>query len=288
LRDLSLEEPVVTFETILVEPGQVTEIILNRPERANAITTRMEEELFGVLDEAEADPSVRAIIIRGNGRHFCSGGDMYQAANWRATGRPYRDESRTRDGIKDLALWQDYRKPIIAAVQGYLGAQAVRWVLVCDLIVAAEGAQFSYQGLRAGATPVALISTLTLGHKKIKEWQLLAGSLSAEEAERHGLVNKVVPLDQLYPTARQWAQAVVNVPPDVALTNKHLINQVYEMFGSPTHYFLSNLGNVVSHGSSMDNEFYRVIVEKGLRAALEWRDSQLDSDKLVTASGPPS
>lgn len=274
----------MAYETIIVEPGETTEIVLNRPERANAIITKMEEELFGVLDEAERDPKVRVVILRGNGRHFCGGGDMYQAARGRATGY-MRDPSRTRDGIKDLALWQNYRKPIIAAVHGYLGAQAVRWILVCDLIVAAQGTRLSYEGLRAGATPGALISTLTLGHKKVKEWQVLAGALTGEEAERHGLVNKVVPMERLYETAREWARTICSIPPQVVLANKHLINQVYELFGSPTHYFLSNLGNMVSHGNEMDNEFYRLIVAKGLKTAMEWRDSQKDSQRLETAGG---
>ena len=264
---------------VVVDDGETVEIALNRPERANAINKKMEEELFAELDKAESNPQVRSIIVRGNGKHFCSGGDMYQAAAGHGKTRD-ANPARVRDSIRDLAIWQNYRKPIIMAVHGYLGAQAVRWMLNVDLTVATPDARISYAGLRNGRAPATIVSALTIGHKKLKEWQMLAGTLSGEEAERHGLINKVVPMDQLYPTARAWARTIAAIPVDVVMVNKHLINQVYEMFGSPTHYHLSNLGNRVSHDSPMDDEFYRRISQDGLKPALLWRDSQKDSSNL--------
>lgn len=267
------------YETIIVEPGPITWVTLNRPERRNAMNRQMDEEVLHALHQAEKDQEVRVSILKGNGPCFSAGHDLYEVAEHFAKYAGRDAESVTQRAI-DLEIWQDMRKPIIGAVHGFLGPMAVRILHVLDLAVAAEGTVFSYEQVRAGGAPPPLIPTLTMGHKKLKEWQLLAGVLTAEDAERHAIINKVVPMDKLYKTAEEWGRNIVSIPPQSVLANKHLINQVYEMVGVRTTYTLAACMNAVAHGSGDDKAFFNMVLEKGLKPALEFRDRQFGGRKV--------
>jgi enoyl-CoA hydratase len=261
----------MTYRTIAVQTGPITSITLNRPEQRNAINAEMRAELSDALHAADADNDVRVMILRGNGPCFSAGDDLYEIAGQDGTTPKVSADAITARHV-DLQIWQDIRKPVIGAVHGFVGPSAVRILHVLDLAVAAEGTVLSYEQIRIGGAPPALIPTLTMGHHKVKEWQLLAGVLPANEAEKHGLINKVVPVEQLYATAEKWAEMIVAIPPQSVLANKHLINQVYEMVGVRTMASLAASMSGVARSSSVDSDFYRIVRENGLKAALAFRD----------------
>jgi enoyl-CoA hydratase/carnithine racemase len=181
-------------------------------------------------------------------------------------------------------LW-NCSKPIITAVHGFVGPEATRLTAGTDLIIAAEGTDFSFEQLRAGGVPAWPLLTFLLGEKKMKEWTLLGGRLSAEEAERHGLVNKVVPATELISTAREWAMKIAAIPPQNVRANKTYINEIVESQGL---WHLVNLGRLLGsagHGSDVDKSFFQTVMEKGLKPALEVRDQEHGGRQVGSAGG---
>jgi enoyl-CoA hydratase len=266
----------MTHPTVVVEHGTITWITLNRPDQRNAINDAMRGELIAALRAAEADDAVRVMILRGDGPVFSAGDDLYEIAQQEQDAPKVSADAITARHL-DLQIWQDIRKPVIGAVHGYVGPSAVGILHVLDLAVAAEGTVLSYEQVRIGGAPPALIPTLTMGHHKVKEWQLMGGAFPAEEAEKHGLINKVVPMHQLYDTAERWAEMIVAIPPQSVLANKHLINQVYEMVGVRTSSTLAAAMSGVARSSTVDAEFFRTVRESGLKAALAFRDQNFAS-----------
>ncbi|MER3397825.1 MAG: hypothetical protein C4315_07020 [Chloroflexota bacterium] len=212
----------MTYRYILYEKdGPVATITLNRPEVLNAISPELESELHRALDEADADPSVRAIILAGAGRAFSSGYDMGpkegpDAPTLDPTGLELAEYIR-RFWVQDfrhqqnlLHIWY-LTKPVIAAVHGWVLGGGLWYALACDITIAAENAVFGQPEVRHGANTTFLFAALA-GWKAAHRYALTGDHFDAWEAYRLGLVNEVVPLDQLMPRARALAERIGRVP----------------------------------------------------------------------------
>ena len=189
---------------------KVAVITLNRPEKANAQTMELLDDLDAAWEKAATDDEVRVIVLRGNGKHFSSGHDLSSG-----TARPekitldwiYKIEARKY--LEYSLRWRNVPKPSIAAVQGKCIAGALLLVWPCDLIVAAENAQFSDPVVYLGIGGVEYHGhTWELGARKAKEILFTGRSVSAREAEQIGMVNKVVPLESLQDETMALAQRV--------------------------------------------------------------------------------
>ncbi|MER6218814.1 enoyl-CoA hydratase-related protein [Streptomyces sp. NPDC001674] len=207
--------------------GGVGWIVLNRPDALNALTWEQRERVIALLGDASADPATRAVVLTATGKGFCAGADLRGAPA--ATDRVAGDVARMiRQGAQRLiTAVLDCEKPVIAAVNGTAAGIGAHLALACDLVIAAEPARFIEVFVRRGLVPDgagAYLLPRLLGPQKAKELMFFGDAVPAEEAARLGLVNKVVPADQLEDTARAWAERLAQGPTRALALTKHLVN----------------------------------------------------------------
>ncbi|KUO14832.1 enoyl-CoA hydratase/isomerase family protein [Streptomyces dysideae] len=214
-------------EILHTTDAQVCRITLNRPETLNALTPDHREHLIRLLSAASADPDVRAVVLTGTGRGFCAGADLRGAAV--AGDRIAGDVARTlRLGAQRLiAAVLDCEKPVIAAVNGTAAGLGAHLAFACDLVLAAESARFIEVFVRRGLVPDAggayLLPRL-IGPQRAKELMFFGDALTAPDAERLGVVNRVVPDGELDKTAREWAARLAHGPTRALALTKQLVN----------------------------------------------------------------
>jgi enoyl-CoA hydratase len=229
------------FESIRYEvDGAVATITLDRPQVANAQDTRLIDELDAAFDLADADDDVRVVILAAEGRHFSSGHDLkalvgdVEPDEWRQLRETPEGKYRHEKVMyydRCLKIY-DFRKPTIAAVQGSCIAAGLMLATMCDLIVAADDAVFQNPVLRmTGAGVELLVEPWELGMRKAKEFLLTGDKIDAQEAWRLGLVNRVVPRDELATATRELADRIALVPPVTAEMVKGSINHTFELMG---------------------------------------------------------
>ncbi|MEV6538586.1 enoyl-CoA hydratase-related protein [Streptomyces sp. NPDC051665] len=214
-------------EVVYTVSGQVAYITLNRPEALNAITPAQRDRLITLLGEASADPSVRAVVLTGTGRGFCAGADLRGGGS--SGERIAGDVARTiRQGAQRLiAAVLDCEKPVIAAVNGTAAGLGAHLALACDLVLAAESAKFIEVFVRRGLVPDgggAYLLPRLIGPQRAKELMFFGDMVTAADAERLGLVNRVVPDEELEKTARDWAERLATGPTRALALTKQLVN----------------------------------------------------------------
>lgn len=202
----------VAFETL--ETGlrdRVLTVTLARPERLNAFNDTMLRELLAVLDEADADDEVRALVVTGKGRAFCAGADLGAGgAAFDASGRESRDAHRDGGGRLTLRLFES-RKPVIAAVNGPAVGVGATMTLAMDVRLASESARFGFVFARRGIVPEACSSWFlprVVGIGRAMEWVATGRIFPASEALEGGLVSKVLPPEALLPAAHDLAREI--------------------------------------------------------------------------------
>ncbi|WP_200308365.1 enoyl-CoA hydratase/isomerase family protein [Streptomyces adelaidensis] len=225
-----LEPPEKSRDSLILHAtdNAVSWITLNRPEAMNAITPDQRERLIQLLSDASADPAVRAVVITATGRGFCTGADL-RGAPATAGDRVAGDVARIiRLGAQRLvAAVLDCEKPVIAAVNGTAAGLGAHLALACDLVLAAEEARFIEVFVRRGLVPDgggAYLLPRLVGPHRAKELMFFGDALPAADAERLGLVNRVVPAHALEKTAREWAERLATGPTRVLALTKHLVN----------------------------------------------------------------
>ncbi len=215
-------------------------ITLDRPDVANAQDTQLIDELDAAFDLAEADDEVRVVVMAANGRHFSAGHDLkalvgdVEPDKWRLmreTPEGMFLHEKTMYFDRCLRI-RDFPKPTIAAVHGKCIAAGVMLAAMCDLIVASDDASFQNPVLRmTGAAVEILIEPWEMPPRKAKEFLLTAQTITAADAERLGMVNRVVPRDELAATTHEMAEAIALVPPATAAVVKRSINKTLELMG---------------------------------------------------------
>ncbi|MDG5801775.1 enoyl-CoA hydratase-related protein [Streptomyces ossamyceticus] len=224
------EHPEKSRDSLILHAtdNAVSRITLNRPEAMNALTPDQRDRLVQLLSDASADPAVRAVVITATGRGFCAGADLRGGAA-RPAERVAGDVARTiRLGAQRLvAAVLDCEKPVLAAVNGTAAGIGAHLALACDLVLAAEEARFIEVFVRRGLVPDgggAYLLARLIGPQRAKELMFFGDALSAADAERLGLVNRVVPAADLEKTAREWAERLAAGPTRALALTKHLIN----------------------------------------------------------------
>jgi enoyl-CoA hydratase/carnithine racemase len=223
---------VADFEDLIVErDGAVARITLNRPARLNALRIpQTVTELTNALDEIDADRSIRVVIITGAGdRAFSSGFDLAEPGAWADDDAGWY-ELANADFKMLMRIWE-LRQPVIAAVNGFAIAAGANLAMVCDLTLAADTASFAEPEVRHLAlSPILLLPWLT-GSKAAHALYYTGDSISAARALELGLVNEVVPADELAERAMQLAQRIALVPPLALELTKRTIKKTYEIMG---------------------------------------------------------
>jgi enoyl-CoA hydratase/carnithine racemase len=221
-------------DEILYEAGDgVAVITLNRPQAANAQTGALLDELDAAWGRAAADADVRVIVLKANGRHFSAGHDLKD--------REWAPEKLTLEWIYSVEArryleytlrWRNVPKPSIAAVQGKCIAGGLMLCWPCDLIVAAENAEFSDPVVHMGIGGVEYHGhTWELGPRKAKEILFTGRAITADEAEKVGMVNRVVPLDDLETSAMDLARRIARMPSFALRQAKRAVNQTMDVQG---------------------------------------------------------
>lgn len=226
----------MTDEDLLVrEDGGVRWITLHRPDAGNALTPDQRDRLIDLLADASARVEVRAVVLTATGRHFCTGADLraQRPGPERPAGAPEKvvgDVARMlRTGSQRLvAAVLDCEKPVLAAVNGTAAGIGAHLALACDLVIAAEGARFIEVFVRRGLVPDgggAWLLPRLVGLQRAKELVFLGDALGAADAERLGLVNRVVPADELEAVAAEWATRLAAGPTRALGLAKSLLNR---------------------------------------------------------------
>lgn len=213
-----------------VDDFAIAWITLNRPEALNALTVDNRKRLTALFGECSTRDDVRAIVLTGNGRGFCSGADLRTSRG--TTGpppEPLEAARSMRDGAHDLVLSMlECNKPIIGAINGVAAGIGVQMALACDLLVAADEARFVQVFARRGIVPdggAAFLLPRLIGLNRAKELLFLGDDLAAADAERIGLVNRVVAHDELITTTQTLAQRLAAGPTQAIGLTKALIHR---------------------------------------------------------------
>jgi 2-(1,2-epoxy-1,2-dihydrophenyl)acetyl-CoA isomerase len=216
----------MSFETLIVDQsGAIATITLNRPDARNALDFTMRRELLLALDEIEANPAARVVILTGAGGHFCAGGDV---KNMRQ--RSTAADGQVRVGLLNLAVLRlvNFPLPTIAMVDGYAVGAGSNLALCCDMIVASDRAKFGELfckiGLAVDGGGTWLLPRL-VGMARAKELIFTGDVFDAGEAMRIGLVNRVVHVADLASTTRELAEKIAAGPPLALRLDKQTLNR---------------------------------------------------------------
>ena len=277
----------MAYEQIIYEVADnIATITLNRPERLNAFTATMMDEMIDAFDKADADDNVRAIIVTGAGRAFCAGADLSggpatfdstreERANRRAAIRADGSVDWSNEAIRDgggrltLRIF-DCLKPVIAAVNGPAVGVGVTMQLAMDVRLASENARFGFVFARRGIVPEACSSWFlpkVVGISQALEWTFTGRVFPAAEALEGGLIKKIYKADQLIPAARALAREIADNTSQVAVA---LIRQMFwKMAGAdhPMEAHKVDSRGIFARGSSAD-------VREGVASFLEKRPAK--------------
>ena len=281
----------MTYETILYEPAdRVVRITLNRPEKLNAISWQMQEELQHALLAADRDPAVHAITLQGAGRSFSAGYDI----------EPPKGEGRTHAAIHQtmerdiwgleqalamrMTIWE-LHKPVVAGIHGHCLAGGTDLAFLCDVVIAAEDVKIGYPPVRALGSPVNHMWTYLIGPMWTKRLLLTGDTISGAEAERIGLVLKAVPADQLDSEVQALAGRMALIDVDLLAAQKRTVNMALELMGARTMQRMATERDAIARQAPVVTEFYTMAKEKGLKAALEWRDSKFGDGRAAEKDG---
>ena len=269
----------MSFEYIIYErKGPIAYITLNRPEKLNALNDGLMTEFREAMGVVQADTEVRALIITGAGRAFSSGFDIEKSNHSIDPMSSTPDAWRTRlQGLVEtfMTVW-NCSKPVIAAVNGYALGGACELVQVCDIKIASDRAIMGEPEIRAGFGPPLLITPYSVNLAHAKELLLTGDTVDATEAARIGLVNRVVPHDQLMAECEKVAKKISLLPQIGVKLTKEAVNRAMEEMGylaSIRHNL--DLMTLFDTSTSPEQEEFNAISEaEGLRAALDWRDAR--------------
>ena len=267
----------MNFSTIKYEKsGAVALLTLNRPERVNAINRTMLGEIGRALDAVEADTEVRALVVTGAGNAFSSGFDLKEQMAARPEGVAVWNKI-LRDDFDPVVRFWSLSKPTIAAVRGACLASGCELALCCDITIAAEDAVFGEPELKFGAGIVVMMLPWITGPKQAKEI-IFNGldNVSAAEALRLGIVNRVVPKGTDLAAAMAMARHIAVIDPDLVRQTKQAINRAYRIMGmdEALQVALDIDLAIEGQGSPDKREFMDLARRDGLRAALAWRDAR--------------
>ncbi|MHC5257793.1 enoyl-CoA hydratase [Streptomyces sp. UC4497] len=236
-------------------------ITLNRPEAANAQSMSLLDDLDAAWTRAAEDDDVRVIVLRANGKHFSAGHDL--------KGDSHTPDKITLEHIYGLEChrylgyslrWRNVPKPSIAAVQGKCIAAGLMLCWPCDLIVAAENAEFSDPVVRMGISGVEYHGhTWELGARKAKEILFTGRALTADEAERVGMVNKVVPLAELDERTRELAEQIALMPAFGLRQAKRAVNQTLDVQGFHSALQAAFDIHQTGHGNAISVDGYPIL-----------------------------
>ena len=252
-------------------------ITLNRPERLNAITAEMAQELASSVARANDDDAVRVLIVQGAGRAFSAGydlkryaeqGEEHQGEVW----DPIKDYRAMRANTENFfSLWRS-DKPTIAKVRGYAVAGGSDIALSCDLIVMAEDARIGYMPARVWGCPTTAMWVYRLGPERAKFMLLTGDTIDGRQARDWGLVVEAVPESDLDGAVERLADRMTGVPINQLVMQKLMVNQALDNMGLQSTQMIATLFDGITRHSPEGRWFVDFAQQHGFDAAVKWRD----------------
>jgi len=272
------------FDNILyaVKDGKAY-ITLNRPEKLNALSNALQRDLSAAMWEADNDTRVHVVILQGAGRAFSAGYDLTPApadrdekyAEVYRGGVTFEDDAWRLEQAQRLrmAIW-DMHKPVIGKIHGYCLAGGTDTVLLCDIILASEDCVIGFPPVRAMGTPPAHMWLYHVGPQWAKRMLLTGDSITGADAARIGLVLQAVPFADLDDAVEELANKMAMIDIELLASQKRIVNLGMELMGARTLQRLAAENDARAHLAPAVTEFGRISRERGLKAALEWRDTK--------------
>lgn len=260
---------------------RIARLLLNRPERFNAINDDMPREIRAAVEWAQANDDIHVIVIEGAGKGFCGGYDLVAYAESDIE-HPCQQESQPWDPLVDygamkkntedfMSLWRS-SKPTIAKIHGAAVAGGSDIALCCDMIVMADDARIGYMPTRVWGCPTTAMWTFKLGATRAKQMMFTGDVINGKKAAEWGLVNISVPVEELEAETFKLAERVAGVPKSHLAMHKLVVNQVMLNMGLEQTQMLATIMDGVSRHNPEGMWFRRYAQENGFKAAIEWRD----------------
>jgi enoyl-CoA hydratase len=284
---------VPAFSTLTINKDDVNpriaRLLLNRPERINAINADMPGEIRAAVDWAASEDEVHVIIVEGAGKGFCAGYDLIDFGSG-TNDHPCQQEKQPWDPMVDYAfmkrstedimsLWRS-PKPTIAKVHGHAVAGGSDIALCCDLLVMAEDAKIGYMPTRVWGCPTTAMWTYRLGPARAKQMMFTGDMIDGKRAAEWGLANTAVAADQLDAAALALATRIAGVPRSHLAMHKLVVNQAMLSMGLEHTQMFATLFDGVTRHNPEGIWFRRYAQQEGFKAAVNWRDS----DKSIPES----
>ena len=269
--------PTVLYE----KKGRVAYIILNRPDRLNAINDEMPPEIERAVQRADSDPNVHVMILEGAGKAFCSGYDLSEYGEQNSTSTVIQDmpwdpmqdyQFMWRNTQHFMALWRAM-KPVICKVHGFAVAGGSDIALCADMTIMAEDAEIGYMPTRVWGTPTTAMWVQRLGPEKAKRMLFTGDKINGVEAENMGLILKSVPKAKLNEEVELLAQRMATVPINQLAMQKMLVNQAMETSGLMQTQKMATLFDGISRHSPEGIAFKQRVEKVGWKQAVEERDT---------------
>ena len=266
-------------------------VTLNRPEKLNALSQALQRELGHAMWEADNDTRVHCVVLQGEGRAFCAGYDLTPAPADRD--EKYAEVYRTSVSFDDdtwrmeqaqrlrMAIF-DMHKPVIGKIHGYCLAGGTDLVLLCDMIIAADDTVIGFPPTRAMGSPPAHMWLYHVGPQWAKRLLLTGDSITGAEAAKIGLVLQSVPYEDLNDAVEELADRLAMIDSELLSAQKRIVNLGLEMMGARTLQRLASENDARAHLAPSVREFGKLSRDKGLKAALEWRDTKFGDGRATT------
>ncbi|QHE88132.1 enoyl-CoA hydratase/isomerase family protein [Hydrogenophaga sp. BPS33] len=265
-------------------------ITFNRPEKRNALSYASFDRMMECLSDAERDDDIRVVVIQGAGGHFCAGHDLVEIGSeygFDPSGKARRPSQRARLDFdrRHLNQFRDLlycSKPTVALVRGYCVGAGLHIVEACDLAIASDAARIGHPEQKSGLAGAAYMTAwniLAAGPKKARELLLIADVLPPQEAVQMGLVNKVVPDDQLDAAGEDWADRIARLPRDAIAIGKAAAHVALDSLGMTSQFTHGYVMHALSTNIRYEEDEYNFMKqrrEKGVRAASHGREERFD------------
>jgi enoyl-CoA hydratase len=253
----------------------VARLTLNRPEKLNALSHDLVGELRRALRAAAEDVDVKVVVVTGAGGSFSAGYDLAEEVEDAVETADQWHAILAEDVAATLELWR-LPKPTIAVVDGWCLAGGCDLAMACDLIVATTDARFGEPEIRYGSGPVSLLMPFLIGQKKTNELLFTGDVIDAAQAQQIGLVNHVVPSEEIDATVERLVAKIAPTPLAVLRYTKLGLLRAYDAMGLTQAVNANADLSAILNGSDTpeQREFDRIVAADGLKAALAWRDSR--------------
>ncbi|PXX11019.1 enoyl-CoA hydratase/isomerase family protein [Mycolicibacterium moriokaense] len=278
-----------TRERIIFEKnGPIATITLNWPEKANAQDQKQVEEIDDALRNADRDYDIKVLVLKANGKGFCSGHAIGNNSvdypefveGFKATGTPWKPQ--TDLFVKPILNLWEFSKPTISAINGYCVGGGTHYGLITDIVIAADDAYFSYPPLQGFGMPSGECSIepwVFMNWRRAAYYLFTAQVIDAKKALEVGLVNEVVPLDELNDRVDAIARHVAQAPLTTLLATKANLKRAWELMGMRVHWQSSNdLVALASLSSDVQALIQRVFAEKILPSEMAERQAAASKD----------